>query len=58
MKIGKYIFSENSTNYINDESNFDLISNVELMFGLLLAAGIAVVFLIGLITIIELSGCI
>lgn len=58
MKIGKYIFSENSTNYINDESNFDWMSIVDLIFGLLLAAGMSVVFVIGLIAIIELSGCI
>lgn len=53
MKIGKYIFSENSTNYINDENNFDLMSIVDLIFGLLLSIAVSITFVIGLIIIIE-----
>lgn len=36
----------------------DLMSIVDLIFGLLLATGMAVVFVVGLIAVIELAGCI
>lgn len=56
MKIGKYIFSENSTNYINDENNFDLMSIVDLIFGLLLSIAVSITFIAAMIVILE--GCI
>lgn len=56
MKIGKYIFSENSTNYINNENNFDLMSIVDLIFGFLLSIAVSITFIVAMLVILE--GCI
>lgn len=55
MKIGKYIFSENSTNYINDENNFDLMSIVGFMIELILTM-ILIYLVVGMVAILK--GCI